>query len=138
MTTAKLQTAALAGKKGPIAPDYAGLEADKKADQLKSLYKAKFGKGPKFPDDLPKAGMLAKGEAKAAARTAEIAWLETELRAKFVPSDAELAALGQARADAVKQALLGENSIDPTRVFVSTAASVKAKDAKVEMELMVK
>lgn len=138
LTTAKLQTAALAGKKGPIAPDYAALETDKKADQLKSLYKAKFGKGPKFPDDLPKAGMLAKGDAKAAARTAEIAWLETELRARFAPTDAELAALGQARADAVKQALLGENSIDPTRVFVSTAASVKAKDAKVEMELMVK
>jgi hypothetical protein len=138
MTTAKLQTAALAGKKGPIAPGYAGLEAGKKADQLKSLYKVKFGKGPKFPDDLPKAGMLAKGDAKAAARAAEIAWLETELRARFAPTDAELAALGQARADAVKQALLGENSIDPTRVFVSTAASVKAKDAKVEMELMVK
>jgi hypothetical protein len=138
MTMARLQTAALAGKKGPIAADYAGLEAGKKADQLKSLYKAKFGKGPKFPDDLPKAGMLAKGDAKAAARAAEITWLETELRTKFAPTDTELAALGQARADAVKQALLGENSIDPTRVFVSTAASVKAKESKVEMELMVK
>ncbi len=138
LTTAKLHTAALAGKKGPIATDYAALEAEKKAGQLKSLYKAKFGKAPKFPDDLPKAGMLAKDDAKAAARAAEIAWLEIELRAKFAPTDAELAALGQARADAVKQALLGENSIDPTRVFVSTAVSVKAKDAKVEMELMVK
>lgn len=115
-----------------------GFTFDAASEQLKSLYKAKFGKAPKFPDDLPKAGMLAKGEAKAAARTAEITGLETERRVKFAPSDAELAALGQARADAVKQALLGENSIDPTRVFVSTAASVKAKDAKVERELMVK
>ena len=45
---------------------------------------------------------------------------------------------GQARADTVKQALLGENRIVPTRVFVSTATSVMAKDAKVEMALMVK
>ena len=45
---------------------------------------------------------------------------------------------GQARADAVKQALFGENSIDPTRVFVSTTTSVMAKDAQVEMALMVK
>ncbi|OYU14257.1 MAG: hypothetical protein CFE37_11775 [Alphaproteobacteria bacterium PA4] len=138
MTTTRLQAAALAGRKGPIAADYATLAADKKADQLKSLYKAKFGKGPKFPDDLPRAGMLAGGEAKAAARTAEITWLESALRPKFAPSDAELAALGQARADAVKQALLGDDGLDPARVFVSTALGVKAKDATIEMELKVK
>ena len=138
MTTAKLQAAVLAGKSGPVAADYAAYDAGKKADRLKALYKAKFGKGPKFPDTVPTAGMLAGGAAKAAAATAQVEWLETELRPRFAPTDAELAALGQARADAVKDALLGEGSIPPTRVFISTASTVKAKGDKVEMELAVK
>ena len=137
MTTAKLQAAGLAGKSGPVATDYAAYDAGKKADRLKTLYKAKFGKGPKFPETVPTAGMLAGGAAKAAA-TAQVEWLETELRPRFAPTDAELAALGQARADAVKDALLGEGSIPPTRVFISTASTVKAKGDKVEMELAVK
>jgi hypothetical protein len=49
-----------------------------------------------------------------------------------------LAALGQARAAAVKDSLLGENAIDPTRVFIATDKAVTAKDGKVVMELTVK
>ncbi|MBC7522105.1 MAG: DUF748 domain-containing protein, partial [Sandarakinorhabdus sp.] len=138
MTTARLQAAVLAGKKGPLADDYAAFDIAKKADRLKTLYKAKFGKGPKFPDDVPTAGMLAGGEAKATANTAQVKWLEEQLRAKFAPADAELAALGQARADVVKQALLSEGAIDPSRVFIATDKAVTAKDDKVWMELLVK
>lgn len=139
MTTRAIETAVLAGKKGPVAADYAGFDSGKKLDKLKSLYKAKFGKGPKFPDgSVTEAGMLAGGEAKAAANASQVKWLETELRAKYAPTDADLAALGQARADAVKGALLGDGTIEPTRVFVATDKTVKAKDGKVEMELAVK
>jgi hypothetical protein len=139
MTTRALETAVLAGKKAPLAADYASLDAGKKLDRLKSLYKAKFGKGPSFPKDgVTKAGLLAGGEAKAAANASQIAWLETELRPKFAPTDAQLAALGQARADAVKQVLLSDGSIQPTRVFIAGDKSVKAKDDKAEMELSVK
>jgi hypothetical protein len=138
MTTARLQAAVLAAKKGPVAEDYAAFDLAKKADRLKLLYKAKFGKAPKFPDDVPTAGMLAGGEAKAAANTAQVKWLEEQLRAEFAPADAELAALGQARADAVKQALLSEGAIDPGRVFIATDKAVIAKDDKVRMELLVK
>jgi hypothetical protein len=138
MAVAALHKAVLAGKKGPIADDYASFDAGKKVDRLKSVYKAKFGKGPKFPDDIPSAGMLAGGEAKAAAATAQIKWLEEQLLPKFAPTDAELAALGQARANVVKEALLSEGAIDPGRVFVATDKSVTAKDDKVRMELAVK
>lgn len=140
MTTKALETAVLAGKKGPIADDYASLDAGKKVDRLKAVYKSKFGKGPKIPEDagVPKAGMFAGGEAKAAANAVQIKWLETELRSKFAPTTDALAALGQARAAAVKDSLLGENAIDPTRVFIATDKAVMAKDGKVVMELTVK
>lgn len=140
MTTKALEAAVLAGKKGPIAADYASLDAGKKVDRLKSVYKAKFGKGPKFPENagVSKAGMFAGGEAKAAANAAQITWLETELRPKFAPTPDALAALGQARAAAVKESLLGENAIDAARVFIATDKAVTAKDGKVVMELTVK
>ena len=139
MTTKALETAVLAGKKEPLAADYAALDSGKKLDRLKSVYKAKFGKGPSFPKDgVQKAGFLAGGEAKDAANASQIAWLETELRPKFAPTDAELAALGQARADAVKQALLGDGTLPPTRVFIAGDKSVKAAEGKAQMELSVK
>jgi hypothetical protein len=138
MAVAALHTAVLASKKGPIADDYATFDAGKKVDRLKSVYKAKFGKGPKFPDDIPSAGMLAGGEAKTAAATAQIKWLEEQLLPKFAPTEAQLAALGQARANVVKEALLSEGAIDPARVFIATDKSFTAKDEKVRMELAVK
>jgi outer membrane protein OmpA-like peptidoglycan-associated protein len=57
---------------------------------------------------------------------------------KFAPTDAQLAALGQARANVVKEALLSEGAIDPARVFVATDKAVTAKDGKSRMELAVK
>jgi hypothetical protein len=138
MTTARLHAAVLAGKKAPLADDYATFDIGKKADRLKSLYKAKIGKGPKFPTDVPSAGMLAGADAKAVANAAQVKWLEEQLRPKFAPGEAELAALGQARADLVKQSLLAEGAIDPGRVFVATDKAVTAKDDKVRMELLVK
>ena len=143
MTEAALH-AAVAGVKKPKegAPpfDYAGLEPEKKADRLRALYKAKFGKGPSFPKDgdVAKAGLLAGREAKESAAKTQITWLEAQLRPKFAPTDAELAELGQARAAAVEAALLDSSGLDPARVFISTASSVVAKDGKVEMELKVK
>lgn len=141
MSVTALHSAALAGKKGKtLAPDYAGFDAGKKLDRLKALYKAKFGKGPQFPEDgsIPKAGMLAGGAEKDAARTAQIAWLEGQLAPKFLPDDAALKALGQARADAVKQALLADGGIPPERVFIAADQGPALRDGKVAVELKVK
>ena len=57
------------------------------------------------------------------------------LRPEFLPTDAELAALGTARAEAVRDALLADGAIDPARVFLSTRQAVKSKDTAVRMEL---
>jgi len=138
IATAKLQAAVLAGKKAPLANDYATFDIGKKVDRLKSVYKAKFGKGPKFPAEIPTAGVLAGGGTKAAANAAQVKWLEEQLRPKFAPGEADLAALGQARADAVKQALLSEGAIDPGRVFIATNKAVTLYEDKERMELLVK
>ncbi len=139
MTTARLQAAVLASPKARGATDYAALAPGDRLAGLAAVYKAKTGKGPDFPKGaVEKAGLFAGGAAKAAAADSQIQWLEQELRAKFTPSDNDLAALGQARAAAVKEALLAEGSIAPTRVFVSTASGVKAKGDSIEMELAVK
>ena len=138
MTIARIEAAALAAKKTK-GGSFADLDGDAQADRLKAVYKAKTGKGPKFPEgEVAKAGMFAGKDAKSAAATAQVEWLMTELKPKFQPTDAELAALGQARAAAVKEALLAGGELDPTRVFVSTNATVKPKDAKLEMEIGVK
>jgi hypothetical protein len=124
------------GKQGG---DYAGLADDKKVDRLKPLYKAKFGKSPDFPKgEVKEANFLAGGAAKHEAAASQRQWLEAQLKPKFEPTDAQLAELGQARAAAVKEALLAAGGIDPGRVFISTAKSFQAKDGKVEMELGVK
>ncbi len=138
LTTRKLHAAVLAGKGG--GDDYAGLEPGRKLDKLKSLYKAKFGKAADLgkADGVTTAGLLAGGAAKDAAAASQIDWLERQLRPKLAPAADELAALGAARADAVKQALLGDGAIAPERVFIATDAAVTAKDGRIEMELKVK
>lgn len=69
---------------------------------------------------------------------AEILWMREQLRTKFAPTDAELAALGAARAEAVRDALLSGGAIDPARVFIAGNDSVVARDGKARMELKLK
>ncbi|TFU06239.1 DUF748 domain-containing protein [Polymorphobacter arshaanensis] len=136
MTTAAIEAAVAGASKKPA--DYATLDMGEKRDRLAKIYKTKFGKKPDYPKDLPTANLISGKEAKLAAATAQVDWLETAVRPKFAPTDSQLAALGQARADAVKQALLADAAIDPARVFVATGKSVTAKGDDVQMELAVK
>ncbi len=136
MTTAAIDAAVAGAGKKPA--DTATLDMGEKRDRLAKIYKARFGRKPDYPKDLPTANLISGKEVKLAAATAQVGWLETALRPKFAPSDAQLAALGQARADAVKQALLADAAIDPARVFVATGKSVTAKGDAVQMELAVK
>ena len=126
----KIATAAMAKevKKGQPA-DLAALELGTRLDRLQDLYKARFKTGPKYPDGP-------KDETKEARRTREIDWLTTELRTSFTPSADELAALGKARAEAVRVALLeGGTTVDPARLFISARDSASEKDGKARMEL---
>ena len=68
----------------------------------------------------------------------ETIWLRGELRNAFLPSNTELAALGSARATAVRDALLAKGDIDPARLFLVTGQSGSAKDGHVRLELKLK
>lgn len=115
-------------KKGQPA-DLSTLELATRHDRLKDLYKARFKASPEIP-----AGP--EGEEKDARRTREIEWMTAELRKSFAPTPDELAALGKARAEAVRLALLeGATTVDPSRVFLSGRDSATEKDGKARMEL---
>jgi hypothetical protein len=139
----KMQAAAAAqiGKPGKPLPPYADWEPKQQLDALEALYKKQFGGKPEIPK--PEAVAEAADDAgwrekRAAKKSVEVDWLETQLIAKYQPSDAELAALGSARGEAVQDALLKDGTLDPTRVFLSTNAQLKAQDGKVRMELQMK
>jgi hypothetical protein len=128
-------------KKGE-SPDLAALTPDKRHDRLKDLYKAKLGSSPDFPEtsDTVSAADNTAAEKdgiseRDARRNREAALMADTLRPKFLPTDAELAALGRTRAEAVRDALLADGAIDPARVFLSTRQAAKAKDSAVRMEL---
>jgi len=126
----KIAAAAMAKevKKGEKA-DLAALELDKRHDRLEDLYKARFKTGPKYPDAEAKE----EGDAR---KQRETDWLMAELRKSYAPSPEELAALGKARAEAVRLALLeGATPVDPARVFLSGRDSAAEKDGKARMEL---
>lgn len=69
---------------------------------------------------------------------AAIAWLEGQLRPRYKADEAELIALGQARAVAVQESLLAGGELDPTRVFMAAGQTPVAKDGLVRMELGLK
>lgn len=126
----RIATAAMAKevKKGEVA-DLSALEPDKRHDRLENLYKARLKTKPAFPPGP-------EGEEKAARHARESEWLMAELRKSFAPTSDELAALGKARAESVRQALLeGATPVDPARLFVSGRDSAVEKDGKARMEL---
>jgi len=65
----------------------------------------------------------------------ETVWLRAELRNAFLPSNAELAALGSARATAVRDALLAKGDIAPERVFLVTGQAGTLANGAVRLEL---
>ena len=126
----KIATAAMAKevKKGEPA-DLSALALATRHDRLHDLYKVRFRAGPKVPEGPA-------GETKEDRRTREIDWMMAELRKSFAPTPAELAALGKARAEAVRLALLeGGTAVDPARLFLSGRESATEKDGKARMEL---
>lgn len=123
--------------------DIATLSLDDRHDRLEDLYSAKLGKDPEFPEFPPealKAGANAtpKRDEDDQQTFLEAEWMRTQLRPAFAPSQAELAALGLARATAVRDALLAGQGIDPGRVFLATALAATATDGHSRLELKLK
>jgi uncharacterized protein involved in outer membrane biogenesis len=126
-------------KKGQKA-DFAGLEAEEQHDRLEDIYRSKLGKRPAFPEALPAletkpAASQPQPDADQQRQMQETAWLRAELRNAFLPSSAELAALGSARATAVRDALLAKGDIAPERVFLVTGQAGSLANGAVRLEL---
>ncbi len=131
---------ALLAKDNGKVTSLAALDADEQHDRLEDLYRAKLGKKPAYPDfpaDALKAAPGAKPNASDDDRRSllQSQWLRGELLKNFTPTSAELAALGTARANAVRSALLADGSVDPARVFVSAGLTEAANEGHSRMEL---
>ena len=94
-----------------------------------------MGRRAKVPDEAEPPEDADRAARKVLREAHEQAWLSTELLAVFAPSDAEVAALAQARAQAIQEALLAGGDLDPTRVFVTSAPPLTPKDGQVSIEL---
>ena len=102
---------------------------------LETLYRETFGAKPVVPKPVvPKAAPPAPG-AKPNPELAANAWLEAQLRPRFAVTDAELVALGRARALAVQDALLSDGQIDPARVFIITTPPKDADVVRMTLSL---
>ena len=123
--------------------DIAKLSLDDRHDRLEDLYGAKLGKDPEFPEfpeDTLKAGANATPARDEDDQKTflEAEWMRAQLRPAFAPSQAELAALGLARATAVRDALLTGQAIDPARVFLATDLTASLADGHSRLELKLK
>jgi hypothetical protein len=123
--------------------DITKLSLDDQHDRLEDLFSAKLGKDPEFPEfpaDALKAGANAKPARDEDDQKTflEAEWMRAQLRPAFAPTQAELAALGLARATAVRDALLTGQSIDPARVFLATSLTASATDGHSRLELKLK
>jgi hypothetical protein len=139
LADAAIDKALLAKDKGKVT-SVAALDADDQHDRLEDLYRAKLGKKPAFPAftaDQLKAAPGAKPDANDDDRRPllEIQWMRNELRNGFMPGNPELAALGTARATAVRNALLADGSVEAARVFMATGITEAANEGHARMEL---
>ena len=137
----KLEAAATATiKAGKEPKPFADWEPKQQLAALENVYKQQFGAKPDIPktEAAPEAEEATRKEKRAAKKSAESQWLETQLLPKFQPTAAELASLGQARGEAVQDALLKGGTLDPSRVFLTPNSPMQNKDGLVRMELAMK
>jgi len=125
------------GAAGPAADAQVGaLQSDRTAyrHRLVRLYRERFGSKP----EIPKPPEPADHAAQTDPVEYEIGQLEAKLRASFVIEEAEIAALAQARAESVRDALLSDGAVDPARVFLIRGEPMMAADGLVRMKLSLK
>lgn len=135
------ETAARAQKKRPP-PDAAPPDPAQRYHSLLALYRAQQKDAP-LPDSAQAIETAAHGKGPPPDFAAANHDLETALLQKITVSDNELEALGKHRAQAIQDVLLGNDGIDPSRVFVIGSESKRAADKekdkdKVRVELALK
>lgn len=118
-------------RKKDLAAGFEALPPDRQHKRMQDLYRVQLKKKPAFAE-------AAEGEAKDARLEREVGQMEEELMASYLPGADELAALGRARADAVRLALLSPGTVDAGRVFVDAGDPLVVRDDRVRMELKLK
>ncbi len=122
---------------------FAALDANDQHDRLVALYKSKLGKKPAYPDFTPNATPKAISNKPGLnddhrSQSLETQWLRTQLRTAFAPSSTQLAALGTARGQAIRNALLADGKVDPAHVFLASNLTATATDGRSRVELKIK
>ena len=120
--------------KAPM-PAFGSLPPGRQIDILTSLVQQQTGAAPRIPAPPAPPDGTPRAEAKALRETAAIEYLEKDVHSRLVVTDADLEALGAARAQAVQHALLTGSGLEPARVFVTKNGKVSAAEGKVRFEL---
>lgn len=100
----------------------AGQPAPARLALLKALYQKQFGTQPSYPAEEAADKADAKG---GDAKSSELQqqWLEAQLRPRYTAGENGRSALARARAEAVRDAVLGDGTLDAARVFLTTRNS---------------
>jgi hypothetical protein len=129
---AALASPAKAGAKPAAKSDPATAERMARAAALEQVYAGLFGAAPSVPAQADNALVDPIDY--------RISWLREQAIGRIEVTDADLEALGQARAAAVQEALLVGGQIDAGRVFIVRQPETQRKDApaqQVQMKLAV-
>jgi hypothetical protein len=114
-----------------------GMDDAARFERLRKQYEKESGKAP-----LPAAALTVLEKRKS--RDDDVPYragceqLEAALRARQPATEAELGDLARARAQAIRDALLGAGDVDPARVYLLGIKPVAAVEGKVRVELALK
>lgn len=127
---------------GDASKGFASLDADDQHDELEDVYESKLGKSPAYPAFSPEALKAVSDKAEMdeddRRQLLETQWLREQLRTSFAPPATQLTALGTARAQAIRDALLADGKIDPARVFLAGNLPATAANGHSRVELKIK
>ena len=108
-------------------------------DLLVTQYKADYGAKTPLPPAALALNALKKSERSPDATAAANLEVEQAIVQKHAVTDTDLEQLGQSRARAIQDALLGAGTLDATRVFILGAnPSAPTENKKVRLELSLK
>jgi len=122
----------------PKSDELALADPARRFDLLVSQYQADYGAKTALPPAALALNAVKKNERTPDAITAANRELETSIAQKHVVTDADFEQLGQSRARAIQDALLGAGTLDATRVFIlggNAAAAADNKRVRVELSL---
>jgi hypothetical protein len=123
----------------PKSDELALADPARRYDLLVSQYQADYGAKTALPPAALALNAVKKSERTPDAIAAASRELEMSIAQKHAVTDVELEQLGQSRARAIQDALLGAGTLDATRVFILGANPSAASDSKrVRVELSLK